>query len=111
VTSDVFIKLYEYIKKKEIHHLKPTLYRIAHTTAIDYLRVGQQNIVSLDEGLDIADTYSDKDMVNTKFKQHLLQSLLQQLDVQYREVLYLYYQESKSYEEIAQMLGLNKNTV
>ena len=53
----------------------------------------------------------DKNLEPQKRKKYLLQSILSQLDPQYSEVLILYYFEEMKYEEIAEIIGSNKNTV
>lgn len=107
VTSDAFIKFYQYIKTRDIDNVKSVLYRIAHNTAIDRMRTNQsQYEQAFDEKKleQVPDFDADKKSVNILFQQELFQSLLLRLDGQQREILYLYYQEEKSYDEIATIL-------
>ena len=45
-----------------------------------------------------------KDRLQSSFKQKLFEQLITYLDLQQREILYLVYQEKKSYQEIASIL-------
>jgi len=45
-----------------------------------------------------------KNNLNSSFKQKLFEQLLTYLDAQQREILYLAYQEKKSYQEIADII-------
>ncbi|HCB52094.1 TPA: hypothetical protein DEP21_06065 [Patescibacteria group bacterium] len=114
LTSDVFIKFYEYIKHHDIENVKSILYRIAHNAAIDLMRTNQsQYEQSFDEEKiqHIPSKEDHKHEINVMFQEELFQKLLSLLDEQYREVLYLYYYEEKSYEDIADIFGTNKNSI
>lgn len=115
LTSDVFIKLYQYTKKEKITNLKWFIYRLAHNIAIDWIRAKKShNDISLDQTfLQETLSYVDKHkkQIDTSFKQKIFEKLLTYLDVQYRDVLYLFYQEKKSYQEIADIIWTNKNSV
>jgi DNA-directed RNA polymerase specialized sigma subunit len=53
----------------------------------------------------------EKENLNTEFKQAIMMKYLSQLDENFRNVLYLYYYENKTYDEIAQIISSNKNSV
>ena len=111
--SDVFIKVFEYIKKNDVQNFKTFLYKIAHNTCIDFIRTNksQYNIDdSADYFQDSHDT-QEKEKINNKFKEKLIMDYLDQMWEKYKDVLYLYYQEEKSYDEIAQIIWSNKNSV
>lgn len=115
LTSDVFIKLYEYIKDQSLTNVKWFVYRLAHNLAIDWIRANKTySNISLDQNyLKESLAYIDdhKQRLQSSFKQQLFEKLLQYLDPQHREILYLVYQEQKSYQEIAEMLWTNKNSI
>jgi len=114
ITSDVFIKFYEYVKKNKVTNTRSILYRIAHNAAVDWIRSNQtqRDFAYIDKDMEfIADKNQIKDDVDIYFKNELLKDLLSKLDQEQREILYLYYQEWKSYEEISDILGKNKNTI
>ena len=115
LTSDVFIKLYEYIKKNSLNNVKWFVYRLAHNLAIDWIRSNKSySGLSLDqtylkETLSYVDEH--KHNIESFFKQKLFEKLLTYLDPQQREILYFAYQEKKSYQEIANILWTTKNSV
>jgi len=41
VLSDVFIKIFEYIKNYDVQNFKTLLYRIAHNTSVDRIRTNK----------------------------------------------------------------------
>ena len=116
VATDTFIKLFEYIKKQPVENVKSLIYRIAHNTAIDHIRSKQSENINdfQDEKVEIIHDHHDtqkKENINSKYKQEIIQQFLSKLDTQSRDILYLYYQEEKSYDEIAIIHESNKNTV
>jgi RNA polymerase sigma factor (sigma-70 family) len=116
VATDTFIKLFEYIKKQPVENIKSLIYRIAHNTAIDHIRSKQSENINdfQDEKVEIIHDHHDiqkKENINSKYKQEIIQQFLSKLDTQSRDILYLYYQEEKSYDEIAIIHESNKNTV
>lgn len=115
LTSDVFIKLYQYIKKEKITNLRWFIYRLAHNIAIDWIRANKTHKdISLDQTyLQETLSYIDqhKHHLQVSFKQKLFERLLTYLDIQQRNVLYLFYQEKKTYQEIADIIWANKNSV
>ncbi len=114
VLSDVFIKVFEYLKSYEVKNFKTFIYRIAHNTAIDCIRTSKSGIYTDDETAKLVeDTQSvtEKENVNTQFKQKIMMWFLSQIEERFRNVLYLYYFEEKSYDEIAEIIESNKNTV
>ena len=100
VTQEVFIKL---LKKMNCHfldleHLKAWLFRVTKNQAVDHLRKQKkQRETQLlpDSGTQEPDLLSE----------------LQDLKVEDREVLYLYYYEGYTINEIAALTRTNKNTV
>lgn len=115
ITADVFIKLYEYIKTKDVTNLKSFLYQMAHNACVDLIRSNKSMQTHSDETtmelLSDDSNEENKDKLNSEYKQVLITDLLKQLEAKYRDVLYLYYNESKSYEDIAQLIWSNKNSV
>lgn len=67
LTSDVFIKFYEYIKHHDITNVRGILYRIAHNTAIDWIKTDQTQREQLFDEKKMefmVDQYDHKDKVN-----------------------------------------------
>ena len=98
------------------------LYKIASNHTIDYLRKKKLNAFSIDKplpskdgdrgGFEIPDaTYRpDKPVVQDQ-KRELIQQAIDALPEKYRLVIELRHQQDKSYDEIAEALGLPLGTV
>lgn len=114
VLSDVFIKIFEYCKINQIQNFKTLLYRFAHNTCVDWIRTNKSWFHVDEQKAQLREDIQDsieKENLNTKFKQEIMMKYLSQLDEKFRNVLYLYYYECKSYDEISQIIWSNKNTV
>jgi len=114
VLSDVFIKVFEYLKSYEVKNFKTFIYRIAHNTAIDLIRTSKSGIYTNEENAKLVEDVQnniEKEKINTQFKQKIMMWYLNQIDEKFRDVLYLYYYEEKSYDEIADIIESNKNSV
>ena len=115
VTSDVFIKLFEYWQTKNIENFKAFAYRIAHNLSINRMQKHKsETYIANDEQRDqFEDSQSEweKGQINSSFKADAMQECLMHLTEDQREVLYLYFNDEKSYEEIANVIWSNKNTV
>lgn len=114
VSTSVFIKIYRYAREKDILNFKSFVYRTAHNEAINFIRLkksedkGQFN----DDKLDVVSTvWWFQQELNNEYKNKVVQKLLKKLDEKYREVVYLYYFENKDYQEIAQIIWSNKNSI
>jgi len=114
VLSDVFIKVFEYIKSYEVKNFKTFIYRIAHNTAIDIIRTSKTGIYTDEENAKLVEDKQntiEKENLNIQFKQKIMMWFLSQIEERFRNVLYLYYFEEKSYEEIAEIMESNKNSI
>ncbi|MEF2175703.1 MAG: RNA polymerase sigma factor [Candidatus Absconditabacteria bacterium] len=114
VTSDVFVKLYKYLKQKSVTNLKPFLYKIARNESINLISSRKSENIKEYESTILESLVTDpefKSQINEQYRSQILKSFLQSLDSNFREVLYLYYFEGKDYMEIAQIISSNKNTV
>lgn len=114
VLSDVFIKAYEYIQDKNVDNFKSFLYRIAHNTAIDWIRINQNKDTKIPKNTEEQRDQTDdieKWKIDIQYKRKLIEKYLSELDDKYKSVLYLLYYENKSYEEIAVIQQRNKNTI
>lgn len=108
--QEVFVHVW---KKLEYYDSSQTfstwLYTVARNRTIDRLR--QQKQETRTQKLEERELIEDKSVASKKRKQYLLESLLSQLESKYSEVLILYYFEEMQYDEIAEIIGSNKNTV
>jgi len=114
--SEVFIKIYEYNKNKTIKTFKSFVYRTAKNQAIDRIKTKkseQQSQFDEDFINNIQDqnNIKQKEDLSLEFKQNILQKFINQLDHSQKEVLHLYFFEERSYDEIANILWSNKNSI
>ncbi len=122
VTQDTFIKAYTNLKTFDTNRaFKPWLFRIASNTAVSYLRK-HSKVVSLDaieeasgQTIEALHTQSDNEDSSTRLFPDMdpttLDSLLEILKPNYRQVLVLRYIEDLSYEEIATTMDKPLNTI
>lgn len=111
VLSDVFLSLYEYNMKYPILACKSFLYSTAHNKALDLIK--KKSEVYAEQVDHIVDEYdvSFKKRFAATYEQGILAKYLSALPEKEREIVYLYYHEDKSYEEIADLVWSNKNTI
>lgn len=121
LAQDAFVKAFG-----ALHSFDPTLrfspwmLRIAHNTAIDYLRRRRLSVVSIDKDPDdpgraplLIDERERSPLAHAELA-HLREALdwaLGHLRPEYRRLVILRYQEDQSYDEIAAAVGLPLGTV
>lgn len=117
VVQETFLKVYQNIQSFELDRkFSSWIYRIAHNQAINLAkkrsRVQAIEAVNLDwfaehekEVDDFLATEERLELSNDMMK------LIDDLRLEYREILVLYYFEEKSYEEISDILQIPKATV
>lgn len=113
VVWDVFIALFEYNKENLIRNCKTFLYTTAHNKAIDIMKKkteGYGEKLSQRNEVDVHDIQK-KELLHLRYKQQLVQKYLLMLQPREKEVVHLFFYEDKSYEEISEILGTNKNTI
>jgi RNA polymerase sigma-70 factor (ECF subfamily) len=123
LTQDTFLKMFRALRQYDpAQRFSSWLFRIAHNTAIDYLRQKRLLIATppLDEDGDAEDliaTLPDLrgDSPETAALRHqmaaMLDAAIDQLRPEYRAVVVLRHQEDLDYDEIAEILGLPLGTV
>ena len=125
VAQEVFLKLYHNIGSfKGESSFSSWLYRIAKNTALDFLRKEQKNKnnVSLytensdgeETVMDIPDTSVSSSPEQTAVKneaKEILYSALDEISDEHKEIIILRDVDGYTYEEIAEMLGLEYGTV
>lgn len=112
--QDVLLKIYLNLKKfRESSSLSTWIYQITTNTCRDILRKNRDNLKSFDKY-----DYQIKDQAVSPEKQtilnenqHELQKIINQLSLNYKEVLILRDFEGLSYEEIASTLNISIGTV
>jgi len=108
LVSDCFIKLWENRQNINIKSsIKSYLYRILKNLIIDYHRSKSEITELFDKLPDIP----DEEEFEKQQRYSRLYQILQKLPEQRRKILELAVYDSYSYQEIAEKLGISKNTV
>ena len=104
VNESIKKALYSINSLKNDYYMATWLYRIVVNTANSYLK-SKSKIIYLDEQIEdsliIEDTYQDTDLYN----------LVMELEPKYRIVIILKFYEDMTFEQIADILNENVNTV
>ncbi len=116
--QEIFLAVYENILSFEKgEKFSPWIYRIAHNKSVDYWRKNQkrEGEISVDEHLSFVESRFWKNEVEEEIEkienQELLKKLFSKLDLKYREIFILRFEEEKSYDEISEILRIPKSTV
>ena len=116
VITDIFTKFREYIKDgrcNDVENVNAYIYRLAHNTAVNFIKWKwswtYQNIEDREWSLTTSDDPSD--YTDNIYKSEQLERFMNMLDPNSKSVVYMTYFEEKDYEEIAQIIWSNKNTV
>ncbi len=116
ILQDAFLKVW-----KSLNEYDPSLsfsswlYRIVYTSTISYWRKEKKHLQNvLYSEISIEDYSNMKnldDEIFRKFENEQIKQALQQLPIEWREILVLRYWETKSYEEISDIVKKPKSTV
>lgn len=115
LTQEVFLKIWEARQRFKIHTaFAPYLFRISHNTAIDFLKsiAADQKLrheIIAHVQLTVPESSSSQ-LINKEY-QHLYQEAIGSLSKQGRTVFLLCREEDKTYEEVANILGISHHTV
>ncbi len=115
LTSDLFLKLWEYLtkeKEREIKNVNGLIYRMARNLVIDHYRQ-KSNIAecSIEDILHIGVPAGELERVHDKMETAKLLELIRTLKTEYQEVLLLKYIEELSTKDIAEIMGKKQGTV
>ncbi len=116
IAQETFIKAYKSFASYDPSYPFLTwLFKIAHNSAIDFLRAQKPDSLSIhdeENPVDIEDTQiSLEEKIEAASQQELIDKVLGTLPPLYREVLILRHQQELSYEEISQSLDIPVGTV
>lgn len=121
LTQEVFLKVYTALDRYDPRYKFSTwLFKIASNHTIDYLRKQNGCTFSLDDTTDesakhlveaVADEPSPERQTILNQRRALIESVIAQLPLPYRQVIVLRHVAELEYEEIAQVTGLPLGTV
>ena len=117
IVQESFIKAYQHLNDCDCDlKFSSWLYRIVHNQTINFMKKHKQSIKmdveNDDEFVDwlVADTNIEKETIRRHFNENI-QSILQKLRPDYKEVLVLRFFEDKDYTEISDILRKPMGTV
>jgi RNA polymerase sigma-70 factor (ECF subfamily) len=117
LTQSVFLKAYEHLATVDRSRpFTPWLYRIAHNEAANWMRTRQRHpeaAMEPEQWSRVPDPAEGSPESGQAAEQErvLLLAAMDALPERYREVLTLFFFEERSYEDIAQVLGVRLGTV
>ena len=112
VTQEAFIKTYRALASFRGESAFYTwLYRIAHNRLIDQFRRDAANPVTTDNDTEARSHSSPEDQHSNQQLQQALQNAVQQLPVEQRSAFLLRQERGKSLEDIAEVMGVGRETV
>lgn len=113
ITQDTFTKTWMYLSRgKTIDHPEAFLYRAARNTLIDYYKKAKSSSLDslIDEGFDPG-SKADIDEIFRQDDIQTVRSLLDTLDEESKQIIFLRFTEEKPIEEIASLYGKSTNAM
>ena len=114
ISQEVFVKIWENRSRvEEIQSIKSYLFTIARNHTLNTLKSIGKNEAAIHEIIRHFPTQknnSEDDLLSQEY-QHFLQNTLNSLSPRSREIFSLCRQNGKTYEEVAQQLGISRNAV
>ncbi|KOP64685.1 RNA polymerase subunit sigma-24 [Bacillus sp. FJAT-18019] len=119
VVQESFLKvIVKAPKLKTTANMRAWVKKVARNTAYDYLKknkkyrhVSDLQLVKDNEMFCPVVDYTVADQVEEQIRDELLHEALNRLNIKYRNVLFLFYIEEKSYREIAQELQISEQAL
>ncbi len=113
LSQEVFIKVYQYLKKYDPQYKFSTwILKIATNTTIDYLRKKKVETLPLEEEIQSKQESASAEIVYFhRHNKQLIEDAIQKLPADYRILVILYHQHGLSYQEIADTLKLPMSKV
>ena len=116
VAQDVFLKVYRNIRSFDpTRRFSPWVYRIAHNELVNYLKSRKHEAIPFFDPDTLfphpVSPETAEGPAERAEMRHMLDACLAKLEVKYREVLALYYDEELGYREIADILKIPTSTV
>jgi len=111
LVQEVFIKVYINLNGFDVKKkFSSWIFRIAHNLTVNYLKK-KKTFLNLNEKIKISDEKDIEDDFAKKELEKNLKKCLDNLPINYKEIIVLYYFENLSYEEISDALKIPPGTV
>ena len=113
ITQDTFTKVWKYLASgKDIEYPEAFLYRAAKNALIDYYKKEKSGSLDsmMEVGFDPA-SHKDTDEILRNDDIDRIRTLLETLDEESRQIIFLRYTEEKPIEEIAALYGKSTNAM
>ena len=111
IAQEAFVTAYQKLQQYNHRYAFSTwLYRIARNLAYQYLRTNRAVPLRFEHNLE-SDKPEPSDSIDKDIEAARIRSVIATLKPNHRTVVYLYYWEDKSYEEIADILDKPLNTI
>ncbi len=113
IVQESFLKLWQQDQKELSGRETEWLFTVCRNRAYDYLRLKERKHISHSElQTDIPDTaISAEETIAAQTEEQAVQSLIESLSEQQKEVLHLKFEQGLSYKEISQITGMSVNHV
>lgn len=113
LSQEVFIKVYQYLKKYDPQYKFSTwILKIATNTTIDYLRKKKIDTLPLEEEIESKQESASAEVVYFhRYNKLLIEKAINGLPEDYRILIILYHQHGLSYQEIADSVKLPMSKV
>jgi RNA polymerase sigma-70 factor (ECF subfamily) len=116
LTQEIFVKAFAALHRYDpSRRFSSWIFKIAHNHTLDHLRKTRPPTVSIDTGVPAAplrsEAASPADLAERARLADALRAALDRIRPEYRAALMLRYQEDRSHEEIADILGVPEGTV
>ncbi|PZX52683.1 RNA polymerase sigma factor [Algoriphagus chordae] len=115
ILQEIFLKIYQKDKFKNILHIKPYLFKAYRNGIIDFINASKnhESLEVLDQVYYSKESFEDELIANERFESQSadLRNAIAKLSARQKEILYLKYYRGLKNEEISQILGINTQSV
>lgn len=112
ITQDAFMKAWVYLQEgNTIDNLRAFIYRVANNLIIDYVRKKKESSLEMLEEGGFNPSVDGKEKEQERIDGLYVQEILQSLEPEYRDVVYMRYIEELAPREIAEILNESVNVI
>jgi RNA polymerase sigma-70 factor (ECF subfamily) len=115
ILQELFLKIYQKDKFKEIQQIKPYLFKAYRNGIIDYINSSKnhERLEVIDHAYYSTESFEDQLIAIERFESQSvkLRNAISKLSPRQKEILYLKYYRGLKNEEIAQILDINNQSI